>query len=198
MDAPVADAGLGVGVREQPAQPGAAAALALTDPLGGLRLGLAEGGVDPRVERGVGHALLDQPLGLDLERVYVRWRSVRAPRGRSGRRNWRCGCGGSRTMTRGCSGCSRTRQARASPGCGTRWVPSWLLSGAQLRSTRVGAANRERGDVGCEWGGRASLQTLYRAPSHRTGFRERCGVEDVGGPWGRRSPTALPHPAAHR
>jgi len=62
----------------------------------------------------------------------------------------------------------------------------------------VGAANRERGDVGCEWGGRASLQTLYRAPSHRTGFRERCGVEDVGGPWGRRSPTALPHPAAHR
>jgi len=42
MDAPVADAGLGVGVREQPVQPGAAAALALTDPLGGLRLGLAE------------------------------------------------------------------------------------------------------------------------------------------------------------
>ena len=71
MDAPVADAGLGVGVREQPVQPGAAAALALTDPLGGLRLGLAEGGVDQRVERGVGHALLDQPLGLDLERVYV-------------------------------------------------------------------------------------------------------------------------------
>jgi hypothetical protein len=48
MHAPVADAGLGVGVREQPVQPGAAAALALTDPLGGLRLGLAEGGVDQR------------------------------------------------------------------------------------------------------------------------------------------------------
>ena len=45
MDAPVADAGRGVGVREQPVQPGAAAALALRDPLGGLRLGLAEGGV---------------------------------------------------------------------------------------------------------------------------------------------------------
>ena len=55
MDAPVADAGLGVGVREQRVQPGAAAALALTDPLGGLRLGLAEGGVDQRVKRGVGH-----------------------------------------------------------------------------------------------------------------------------------------------
>ena len=197
MDAPVADAGLGVGVREQPVQPGAAAALALTDPLGGLRLGLAEGGVDPRVERGVGHALLDQPLGLDLERVYVRWRSVRAPRGRSGRRNWRCGCGGSRTTTRGCSGCSRTR--------GTSVTRMRNALGAVVAVERsdvevdaVGAANRERGDVGCEWGGRASLQTLYRAPSHRTGFRERCGVEDVGGPWGRRSPTALPHPAAHR
>ena len=67
MDAPVADAGRGVGVREQPVQPGAAAALALTDPLGGLRLGLAEGGVDQRVEHGVGHALLDQPLGLMTE-----------------------------------------------------------------------------------------------------------------------------------
>ena len=48
----------------------------------------------------------------------------------------------------------------------------------------VGAADREQGDVGCERGGRASLQTLYRAPSHRTSFRERRGAEDVGGPLG--------------
>jgi hypothetical protein len=67
----VTDACLGIGVREQPVQPGAATALGLADPLGGLGLGLAERGVDQRVERGVGHGLLDQLLGLELERVDV-------------------------------------------------------------------------------------------------------------------------------
>ena len=37
----------------------------------GAGLGLAERGVDQGIERGVGHGLLDQPLGLDLERVDV-------------------------------------------------------------------------------------------------------------------------------
>src|SRR3954452_3758358 len=56
--------------------------------------------VDHRVERGVGHALLDQPLGLALERVYVGGgQSERLAGGLDGR----CGCGGSRTTTRGCS-----------------------------------------------------------------------------------------------
>jgi len=65
----VADSGLGVGVGEQPVQSETAAVLGLADPLGGGDLGLAERGVDQRVERGVGHGLLDQPLGLDLVRV---------------------------------------------------------------------------------------------------------------------------------
>jgi hypothetical protein len=68
------------------------------------------------------HALLDRPLGLDLERVYEgKGQSERLAGGLDGglalrlRRienddSW---------LLSARSGCSRTRQARASPGCGT-------------------------------------------------------------------------------
>src|SRR3546814_7000509 len=45
--------------------------LGLADSLGGVGLGLAERGVDQGVECGVGHGLLDQSLGFDLEGVDV-------------------------------------------------------------------------------------------------------------------------------
>ena len=102
MDPPVADAGLGVGVREQPVQPGAAA-LVLTDPLGGLRLGLAEGGVDQR-------------RGFSARALGVR---------------------------------AHDRHGRHKDAERARAVVAVERGDVEVEA--VGAADRERGDVGCEW-----------------------------------------------